>query len=267
MHFSAFIVSESAVHVSEVEDEIKGFRTRFKSLKQSVIQCLERCRIAVMTVVYMLTEIRAVDQHKVFLEEKHKSLRQCEDHWELFGMLNFYWNYLSPDLLDQLLEELVQKESAFKGIGKEMEKYKTDLLKFRQCTTLKLFCQADTRTECDPPPDFRKIVTKHDWPNTVTLEYVEQFRQQYAQAYNLHKCAMMLNRIRPGSFTVTWFVPVTVISIIRKKRALKVYKEFKVSTLEIYEQTTAVCVYQTPVQQLVSCMQVEAIIIIISTCS
>ena len=241
--------------VTEVKDEIKGFRRRFKSLKQSVIQCLERCRIAVMTVVYMLTEIRAIDQHKVFLEERHKSLRQCEDHWELFGMLNFYWNYLSPDLLDQLLEELILEESSFEAIGQEMEKYKTDLQKFRQRTTLKLFCQADTSTECDPPPEFRKIVVKHEWSKTVTLEDVEKFRHRYAQAYNLQNCAMMLNQIGTGSFTVTWFVPVTVIDILRKKRAVKVYKEFKVSRLEIYVQSTAVCVYQTPVQQQVSFMQ------------
>ena len=159
-----------------------------------------------MTVLYMLTEIRAVDQHKVFLEEKHKSLRQCEDHWELFGLLNLYWNYLSPDLLDQLLEELIQEESSFEAIGKEMEKYKTDLHKFRQRTTVMLFCQADTSTECDPPPGFRKIVIKHDWPDTVTLEDVEKFRRQYAQTYNLLSCTIILYSIRPGSFTVTWFV-------------------------------------------------------------
>ena len=60
----------------------------------------------------------------------------------------------------------------------------------------------------------------------------------------------MLHSIGTGSFTVTWLVPVTVIDVLRKKRAVKVYKEFNVSRLEIYVQTTAVCVYQTPVQQL-----------------
>ena len=165
-----------------------------------MIQCLEKCCIAVMTVVYMLTEIQSVAQYKVFLEEKHKSLCQCEDHWELFSMLNFYWNYLSPDLLDQLLEELIQKESSFEDISKEMEKYNSDLQKFRQHTTLKLFCQADiyTSTECDPPPEFRKIVIEHKWPDTVTLEDVEKFRRRYSQTYNLQRCAMMLYNMGVG---------------------------------------------------------------------
>ena len=168
-------------------------------------------------------------------------------------MLNFYWDYLSPDLLDKLLKELIPKESAFKAIGEEMENYKNDLQIFRQRTTLELFCQADTRTECDPPPGFTKIVGEHDWPNTVTLEDVEKFRRRYSQTYKLQRCAMMLQSIRPGSFTVTWFVPVTVTNILRKKRAVEVYKEFEVSRLDIYVQATAVCVYQTPVQRQVSC--------------
>ena len=155
-----------------------------------------------MTLVYMLMEIRAVEQHKVFPQERliDKSLRQCEDHWELFGMLNLYWNYLSPDLLDQLLKELILKESSFLAIGEEMEKYKTDLQNFRQRTTLKLFCQADTSTECEPPPGFQKMVIKHEWPDTVTLEDVEQFRQRYARpyAYSLQTCAIMLHSIKPG---------------------------------------------------------------------
>ena len=139
--------------------------------------------------------------------------------------------------------------------------YKTDLKKFRQCTRLELFCRAegsdseDNGTDDDPPPGFRKIVVRHKWPNTVTLEDVEKFRKRYMRKYDLQKCAMMLHSIRPGSFRVTWFVPVTVIDILRKKRAVKVYKEFEVSRLEIYVQATAVCVYQTTVQRQVSFMQ------------
>ena len=238
-----------------MKNEIEGLRGKFKSLKDVTIRCLERCCLAVMTMVYMLSEIRSVEQHRVFLEEKHKVLFASESYLQLFSLLNLYWNYLSPDLLDQLLEELCKKESSFKPISEEMEKYKTDLRKFRQCTTLKLFCQADTSTECDPPPGFRKIVVKHDWSDTVTLEDVEKFRRRYAQTYNLQKCAIMLHIIRSGSFTVTWFMPVTVIDILRKKRAVEVYKEFEVSRLEIYVQATAICVYQIPVQRQVSFMQ------------
>ena len=240
--------------VVEIKAKIKHFHRRFNDIKESTVQCLEKCQMAVKMVVFLLTSICAMDEHEHFLKKNYKDLHDCKNHWELFGMLNFYWNYLSYDLLDQLLEELTLKKSSFEVIAEEMEKYKTDLQMFRQCTTLKLFCRADTSTECDPPPEFRMLVVKHDWPDTVTLEDVEKFRRRYSQTYNLRKCAMMLHNIRPGSFTITWFVPVTVIDILRKKRAINVmiYKEFEVSRLEIYVQATAVCVYQTPVQRQVS---------------
>ena len=114
-----------------VQDQVRGFRRRFKAIKQLTIECLEKCKIAVFTVVFMLTEIRAVDQHKVFLEEKHKTLRKSEDHWELFGYLNLYWNYLSYDLLDQLIEELTDQNKTFATIAGEIEVYKKDLRAFR----------------------------------------------------------------------------------------------------------------------------------------
>ena len=244
-----------------VKAEVHSLRRRFNSMKMSTIQCLERCCIAVATVVYILTEIRALDQHRVFLEKKHKVLFRSKNHLELFTVLNFYWNYLAYDLLYQLLEQLTQKDDSFETIRADMTTYKTDLKKFRQCTRLDLFCRAegsdseDNGTDDDPPPGFRKIVVRHKWPNTVTLEDVERFRKRYMRKYDLQKCAMMLHSIRSGSFTVTWFVPVTVIDILRKKRAVEVYKEFEVSRLEIYVQATAVCVYQTPAQRQVSFMQ------------
>ena len=127
--------------------EIKGFHRRFTSIKMKTIKCLEKCHIAVKIVVLLLTSIFAVGEHKVFLKENHKSLRQCEDHQELFGMLNFYWNYLAYDLLYKLIEELTQQDGSFMAIGEEMTMYKRDLQIFRQRTTLKLFCQTQPNAE------------------------------------------------------------------------------------------------------------------------
>ena len=194
-----------------------------------------------MTVVYILTTILTVREHKGFLEEKQKSLNESSNHWELFGKLNLYWNYLSYDLLEHLTTELALKHEWFQTIAGKMAVYKKDLKDFRKRTTLVLFVEADPCTlNEDPPPGFRKMVVKFDWPETATLEDVEKFRRQYASSYNLHTCAMMLNRIRTGSFRVTWFIPVSVVEMLRKKRALTVFKEFTVTKLEI----DGSCVYE-----------------------
>ena len=223
-----------------VKAEIKGLHERFNSIKDITIQALEKCCVAVMTVVYILTNIRS-QADRVFLKENHKALRQCEDHLELFGSLNFYWNYLAPDLLDHLITELAKKHDSFQTVAGEMAVYQNDLEEFRKHTTLMLFVEADPCTlDEDPPPGFRKMVVKFDWPETATLEDVEKFRRRYASSYDLQTCAIMLNSIRAGSFTVTWFIPVSVVEMLRKKRALTVFKEFSVIRLEI----DGSCVYE-----------------------
>ena len=237
--------------VTAVETEIKGLHERFNALKDLAIQGLQKIGVAVLTVVYILTNIRT-HEHRLFLKENHKALRQCEDHLELFGTLNFYWNYLAPDLLDHLIGELTKKHEDFNMTASEMTTYKKDLEEFKKRTTLVLFCEADPQTlDEDPPPGFRKMVVKFDWPRTATLEGVEKFRRRYANSYDLQTCAMMLNSIVTGSFTVTWFVPVSVVEMLRKKRALAVFKEFSVTRLDIHT-STQICVYQIPPQRPVS---------------
>ena len=238
--------------VETLKGEIKGLHRWFNRVKESTIKCLEKCQIAVMTVVYLLTSILSVDEHKKYLEEKHKVLRRCEDHLELFGELNLHWNYLSYDLLDQLIEELTLKDGAFESVGGEMAEYKREIHEFRKRTTLKLFCLADPYTEENPPPGYRKMVTKHQWPDTTTLEEVEQFRKQFFRTFNLHSaCAMIVNNVRTESFSITWFVllPDIVITTLKKCTAnIAVFRNYCVSVVVI----DGVCVYKTPILQEIS---------------
>ena len=213
--------------------EIEGFRQRFDSMKESTIECLMKFNIAVLTVAYMLTSIKALNEHELFLKDKHEKIHSCRHHWELFGFLNFYWNYLAFDLLYQLLEVLTHKEDSFSFLLEKMEAYKRDMEQFRRSTTLELFCQAEPHRDADAPPDFRKMVSSHNWPNTVTLEDVERFRKRIQQTYDLKRCALMVKSVRTGSLIVTWFVHVSVVEGLMKNIDLELVEEFQVSKLEI----------------------------------
>ena len=202
-------------------------------MKQSTIHCLERFKIAVATVAYMLTSIEALDEHELFLMDNHEKIHSCRQHWELFGFLNFYWNYLAYDLLHQLLEVLTRKESLFSVELQKMQEYQSEIEEFRGSTTLELFCKAQPHIVADPPPDFRKMVTEHNWPATVTLEHVELFRRKLQQTYNLKKCALMVKSVKKGSFTVTWFVHVSGVDMLKKTMTLHLIDEFEVTRLEI----------------------------------
>ena len=192
-------------------------------MKVSTIQC----RVTIVTVVYLLTSVLAVGKHKEYLRKNHKVLRNSQDHWELFGELNLYWNYLSFGLLDGLLDELIEENADFIRIREVMDRYREDMQMFKELTTLALFCQvqtdmlsSDPLVEADPPPGFQKIVTEHQWPESVTLKDVEEFRQRFLSTFGLPKTAMMVYRIRRRCFEVTWFatLPASVTVLLNKRK-------------------------------------------------
>ena len=244
-------VTESQ-QVTNLEREIKGLHRRFNSIKELTIKCLEKCRITVMTVVYLLTSILGVGGHKKFLEDKYKVLRQSEDHSELFARLNLYWKYLSVDLLDGLIDELIEKNREFEEIKEEMEKYKEEINRFRESTTLVLFCQVERNmltiddVEAVPPPGFQKMVTEHQWPETVTLKDVEEFRKSFLRRFQLPECALMVYKIRRKCFEVTWFGALPAQLLMESREMIKVLRDFKVGSVVIDGE----CVYQAPTQPL-----------------
>ena len=221
---------------------------KFDVLKNSIRGCLEKKSIAVSRVAGALTSLSPYqDDHGIkFLESRMSALFRAANIAEQFGMMDFHWNYLDPSLLDQLVKKFDLEK--MKG---EMETYKSDLGQFRKNTPLTLFCRAQKRKRVRLSPDIQEVVAEFDWPNDVTLEVVEQFRQEYASHYGLRECAMMVAQVRPGSFIVTWFVPESVVEKMMGKvpRAiLKILKKYSVTKLEI----AGTCVYRLRKPQEVS---------------
>ena len=222
---------------------IEELKKEFRTLKKDVRECLEQ-RVPVDQVADSLTSLSPDDDdhHKMFAESHVSDLFQAPDIPEQFGTMNSHWNYLDPSLLDHLVRDFNLEE--VKG---EMETYKSDLGQFRKKTPLTLFCRAQRKRRIDPPT-FQKVVAEFDWPNDVTLEVVEQFRQEYASHYNLHECAMMFGEVRPGSFIVTWFVPESVVEKLKGKVPRAILKKYSVTKLEI----AGTCVYRLRKPQEVS---------------
>ena len=198
-----------------------------------------------MAVVCILISIEGMQKNKTNLI---KALHKCTEHWEIFGLLIFYCNYLSYHLLDKLLEELGQ-ERAFNTIRKKMSIYKRELKKFRECTTLKLFCQAVPYVDDDPPPGFKKMEIIFDWPDTATLEDAERFLECYRATHNIHNCEMVLSGIKTEPCTVVWFITATAAQKLTSDTPFKVTEITKyVVRIEI----AGSCVYQASPSKRVS---------------
>ena len=219
----------------------------FDILKNNIRQCLEKHRIHTKQVADVLTSLSPDEdqQHKTFAESHVEVLYRAPDISEQFGTMNFHWNYLNPSLLDHLVQKFDLQE-----VRDQMEAYKSDLQQFRKKTPLNIFCQTQRRKRRRPQEEFEKMVAEFDWPEKekVTLENVEQFRQEYASEYSLHECAMMIAQIRPGSYIITWFIPESVVEKLKAKVPREVLKKYCVTKLEI----AGACVYRSRKVQKVS---------------
>ena len=237
-HASLAVVPVTSSH--EVQQMIMDLNKKFKTLKNNIRKCLEMKKVSVDEVADILTSLSPDDEihHKMFLESHVRVFATAANHSELFGTMNFHWNYLDPSLLDHLVTELDLEK--FKV---EMEAYKSDLQKFRMVTPLTLFCRTQKRRKIKPPAEFQEIVAQFDWPENVTLEDVEKFRQEYASHYNLHEFAMMLAQVHLGSFIITWFIPEAIIEKLKAQFPREIVKKYFVTKLEI----AGTCIYDLQV--------------------
>ena len=235
-----------ATSTEEVERMIAELDDGFENLKNAIRECLEKQRVLVSKVADALTSLSPDfdEQHKKLFTESHiTALYRAANISVLFGIMNPHWNYLNPSLLEHLV-----KKCCLKVMKQEIEDYKSDLQQFRKKTPLNLFCRTQRRKRRRPQEDFEKMVVEFDWPAIVTLEDVEQFRQEYASEYSLHECAMMIAQIRSGSYIITWFIPESVIEKLKAKVPRKILKKYCVTKLEIAGE----CVYRSRKAQKVS---------------
>lgn len=182
----------------EVKEMILQLDNRFDHLKNTIRECLEKRRVPVKRVVDVLTSFPAddCDYRKSFLKYNINDIFQAADHFELFTIMNFHWTYLDPSLLEITVRKLNLHE-----VTDHMQSYKSELQQFRMKTPLFLFCQTQKRRRTEAFPFFREKVSKFYWPKNVTLEDVEEFRQEQASEYNLSICALMVASVLFSSLT------------------------------------------------------------------
>ena len=219
----------------EVKKMIGELYKKFNELKKNIKESLTQHNIPVSEVADVLTSVSpdGDDSHKIF-EKDHEKLYTAADHTVLFGHLNYHWSYLDPSLLNRLVRDLELKD-----VKEKMEVYNLILQRFRQQTPLSLFCRTQKRKRMKITEEFRKMVAEFDWPNDVTLEVVEQFRQEYASNYQLQECAMMVADVCPGSFIITWFIPESIAEKLKGKVPVQILRRYLITTLTV----AGVCVY------------------------
>ena len=214
-----------------VKAKIKKFEKRINQVKKDVRDSLIKANIPTKRIADTLKEMPADDvpEHKQFRCECLRDLYHTDNQYDLFVKLDDYVNYLSYHLLEYLVDEF----DFLKAIKDKMETYKKDLQRFREKTPLKLFCETQKKRYIKLSSEFREVVAIFKWPDDVTLEVVEQFRQEYACHYNLRECAMMLAQARPCSFIITWYIPESLVEKLKTNVPKEILQKHSAVQLDI----------------------------------
>ena len=216
--------------------KIEILKKKFNGLKKATRECLEKHKILVQDVAEVLTSLSPDDDecNRIFLESHIKAFATAINNSELFMTMNFHWNYLDPSLLNHLVTELELVE-----VKPDMTMYQSELQQFRIKTPLNLFHQTQKKKKLKFSPGFKEMVAEFELPNDVSLEVVEQFRQEYASHFKLHEFAMMVADARSGSFIITWFIPESVAEKLKGNVPVQILRKYSVTTLTV----AGVCVY------------------------
>ena len=209
---------------------IEALKKKFNCLKKATRECLDKHKCPVKDVAEVLISLSPDDDecHRMFLESRIKAFAAAVDNFELFLTMDFHWNYLDPSLLNHLVTQLELVE-----VKPDMTTYQSELQQFRMKTPLNLFHQTQRKKKIKLSPEFKEMVAEFKLPNDVSLEVLEQFRQEYASHYNVHEFAMMVADVRSGSFIITWFIPESVAAKLKGKVPVQILRKYSITTLTV----------------------------------
>ena len=193
----------------------EDLRKRFHELEDRVIELAE-AKWTIIAFRRLLSRLpfKYKDDHIEFVKQHTRTFLHAETIQEIFAYLDSYWSYLSSDLLEYILHELGDEE------GKQKLKHlNEEVAEFRKTTPLNIYWKIE---EIDPtlkpvPNDLLQLVTVHK-PESLsgksTLDEVEKFRKQFATGFTIHKVALCVSKISPGSVRIVWLVPPSVAPLL-----------------------------------------------------
>ena len=147
------------------------------------------------------------EEHQQYLKDNLPQLYNAKSIPEIFGLLNFYWNYLHYSLLQYIIEIYGTDDT------KELMKcYIKDVKSFQQETTLAMFWEAQPKLTSPKSLGGEKltveVLTKHEkLTSGSSLKSVDELRQKFACEVSLPDVTIIIKEMLPGCVVIVWLMP------------------------------------------------------------
>ena len=131
-------------------------------------------------------------------------------------VLNAFWDYLNPFLLEHFVENYGGEH-----LKSEMKAYLYHHELFMKNTYINDFLEAlppsHKRLLARPPPGLQEILTKHKLPDVATLQCVEEIRLELCESMRLTRFSLYIAKLGTGSLIIVWHVTARVAELLAKQ--------------------------------------------------
>lgn len=153
------------------------------------------------------------DQSQHHFEKKSKEISQSSDYNELFFVLNAFWDYLNPFLLQHIIILNCNEQ-----LQSEMDEFLNKLELFMKNTRIDIFLKALPSTECKLPRTtlslyMKEVITKHELSSAATLQHVDDIRADLCDTMRLTRFALHIAKLSGGSVIIMWYVTARVAEL------------------------------------------------------
>ena len=199
--------------VEDIETNMKILEDEFHELVTSTRDHMKKESVDVQKLrdYIMILPTTLKDEHRKFVRENKAEIMN-ENIDAIFITAMAYWNFLNYSHLQYVIEHLGSNE-----IKSKMKAFVKKICIFRRDTLLKPFSKVYSRKPNLKNEENKILETKQEGINlaTVTLQYVEDFRNELSSELSLLVFSLQLVKIQDGCLMLTWQVSGSLVAHIQ----------------------------------------------------
>ena len=206
-------------NLEDIKETIGNLKDSFEELKKATRAATKSMRIEVLDLVDTVCSlpVTSVPADRQYLQEIVNQFHDSNSVDVVFSRLGFHWDYLHPDVYDQLIDKL-QLYTYNPDLLQMVQTYRGHLDEFLEQTPLKEFCKVEKNFIVKNREHAKAVASvffKNDWEEPVMLKQVEDLRRETALKCSLQQCAVIVFDIELGCYVPTLLVPVAAEPLIR----------------------------------------------------
>ena len=256
---------EEDAEVSEIKVRMKKLDKRFSDLVSHAYNVLvedQGLSVSKIRLFFNTFPSTRRHEHKEFLDKYIVKMEHDITVDDLWSQLCSYWHFINYKLLKYII-----RKSGCEKLIKEMKSYKEDLKSFKKETSLHDFVKCFPKFSSESP----RLTTGSNHRLEVKvggkigkLIDLDRLEKGFVSTFSLPEiCGLILKKMSPGCFLVTWMVPAPYIKLLRWKLSICDEQFYKRHDVESVNLDGEVCYVRglertpiNPATELVSDMEI-----------